>query len=114
MSSPQHAGATLQVSAVILEEHGDFSLDELCHACGAAQAQLVELVEESLITPSGATPSAKPAEWRFSGVHVQRAYVAVRLQRDLGVNAAGAALALQLMEEIDALHGKLRAAGHRP
>lgn len=98
-----------QVHAVILEEHGDFSFDELCHACGAAQAQLVELVEEALVTPSGATPG----EWRFSGVHVQRATVAVRLQRDLGVNAAGAALALQLMDEINTLHGKLRAAGQR-
>jgi chaperone modulatory protein CbpM len=106
-----------QVHAVILEEHGDFTFDELCHACGAAQAQLMELVEEALITPSGATagapPSTTPGEWHFSGVHVQRATVAVRLQRDLGVNAAGAALALQLMDEINALQGKLRAAGQR-
>jgi len=33
----------------------------------------------------------------------------LRLQSDLGVNRAGAALAVQLLEEIDALRTKLRA-----
>ena len=36
------------------------------------------------------------------------ARVAVRLHRDLGVNPAGAALALQLMEELDTLRARLQ------
>ena len=34
-----------------------------------------------------------------------------RLQRDLGVNLAGAALAMQLLDELEALHVRLRKVG---
>jgi len=36
--------------------------------------------------------------------------VALRLQQDLGVNLAGAALALQLLEEAETLRARLREA----
>lgn len=39
---------------------------------------------------------------------MQRALVALRLQEDLGVNLAGAALALQLLEELETLRSRLR------
>jgi len=52
-----------------------------------------------------------PERWRFPGMQLRRARVAVRLQRDLGVNTAGAALALQLLDEIEALRARL---GPRP
>lgn len=88
---------------MILEEQSDLSLDELCRACAAQADQLLALIDEGVIAPAGAAPEL----WRFSGLHLRRARVAVRLQRDLGVNAAGAALALQLMEEIEALRARL-------
>jgi chaperone modulatory protein CbpM len=37
--------------------------------------------------------------------------VASRLQRDLGVNLAGAALALELLQEIEALRARLKVLG---
>jgi chaperone modulatory protein CbpM len=37
--------------------------------------------------------------------------VALGLQRDLGINLAGAALALQLLDEVEALRARLRAMG---
>lgn len=92
---------------LILEEQQDLTLDELCRACHTEVEQLVALVEEGVIAPRG----AEPALWRFTGVQLRQARVAVRLQRDLGVNMAGAALALQLMDELDALRGQLRARG---
>ena len=96
------------VSAVlILEEQVDLTIDDVCRACSAEQAQMVALVEEGVLSPSG----ADPAGWRFTGVHLRRARVAVRLERDLGVNPAGAALALQLMDELDELRARLRAIG---
>jgi chaperone modulatory protein CbpM len=92
---------------LILEEQHDLTLDVLCRACSADAEQLVALVDEGVLAPSG----AEPGGWRFTGVQLRRARVAVRLQRDLGVNTAGAALALQLMDEMDALRAQLRAAG---
>ena len=62
------------------------------------------LVDEGVLTPMGQTPDY----WRFTGLHLHRASVAVRLQRDLGINLAGAALALHLMDEMDTLRAQLR------
>jgi chaperone modulatory protein CbpM len=92
---------------VILEEQHDLTLEVLCRACRAEAEQLEALVDEGVIAPSG----SERGDWRFTGVQLRRARVAVRLQRDLGVNMAGAALALQLMDELDDLRAQLRAAG---
>lgn len=101
--TPEPSGAC--VSADVLEEQTGLTLEELCRACAAPTEWLLELVEEGVITPSG----GGAAQWRFTGLHLRHARVAVRLQRDLGVNPAGAALALQLMEELDTLRARLQA-----
>ncbi len=49
------------------------------------------------------------SQWRFPGVSVRRVRTVVRLQRDLGVNVAGAALAIELLDEINALRARLEA-----
>lgn len=92
---------------LILEEQQDLTLDILCRACSTEVEQLLELVDEGVIVPTGDAPEV----WRFTGVHLRRARIAVHLQRDLGVNPAGAALALQLMEEREELRARLRALG---
>jgi len=91
----------------ILEEQDELTLAEICRACAARAESVIELVEEGVLAPAG----GQPPDWRFSGVHLRRAAVAIRLQRDLGVNLAGAALALQLLEELEALRARLRAMG---
>ncbi len=92
---------------LILEEQQDLTLETLCRACSTQVEQLLELVDEGVIVPTGDAPEL----WRFTGVHLRRARIAVHLQRDLGVNPAGAALALQLMEEREQLRARLRALG---
>ena len=96
-----------QVSAIILEEQTELSLVEVCRACAVRAEFIVELVEEGVITPQG----REPHRWRFSGTHLRRATVALRLQRDLGVNLAGAALALELLDELDTLRARLGKTG---
>ena len=93
----------------ILEEQSGLSFEEFCRACGAdaGSAVFMELVEEGVLEPTGLSPS----DWRFEGSSIRRARVAISLRRDLGVNSAGAALALQLMEELDTLRARLRAMG---
>lgn len=96
-----------QPSTIILEELRNMTLAEVSCACAVPVDCIVELVAEGLLAPRGGEPQA----WRFSGIHLRRASVALRLQRDLGVNLAGAALALQLLDEVEALRVRLRIVG---
>lgn len=88
----------------VMEDQTDVTMADLCRACAVQSDMIIELVHEGVLRPMGQQPDV----WRFTGVHIHRARVAVRLQRDLGVNLAGAALALQLMDELDALRAQLQ------
>lgn len=96
-----------QPSGIILEELTELTLIELGRACAVHVDCIVELIDEGVILPSGRDSH----QWRFSGTHLRHATVALRLQRDLGVNLAGAALALQLLDEVEILQARLRIMG---
>ena len=85
--------------AAPLDESSEFSLEELCRICGVREELVVEIVEEGVVQPVG--PSR--AHWRFSGIAVTRIQRVIRLQHDFEVNLPGAALALELLEEIERL-----------
>lgn len=87
------------LSGVILDEHVTLTLHEVCDVCGIEESLVVEMVEEGIATPLDEAGS----RWEFTGVAVARLRTAHRLQRDLHVNLAGAALALDLLEEIATL-----------
>jgi chaperone modulatory protein CbpM len=97
------------ITGQILEEEVELTIDELSHACGVHTEWVVELVEEGLIEAIG----TRPHEWRFAGLSLHRARAALRLERDLGVNLAGAALAIELLDEIERLRERLRSLGER-
>ncbi|VAW90754.1 hypothetical protein MNBD_GAMMA21-1832, partial [hydrothermal vent metagenome] len=50
----------------------------------------------------------QPSDWLFNGADVVRVQVVLRLQRDLEINTPGAALALQLLDEIASLQKQLK------
>lgn len=90
-------------------EPAALTLEELCRTC-AVQAEFVQaMLEEGAIQP---IEGQAPESWRFTEVQVHHVSVAWRLQRDLGVNPAGAALALQLMDEVETLRAQLAAQHH--
>lgn len=93
-----------EITGLILEEQTELSLDDLCRACETEADRIMELVQEGVLAPAGSAP----AEWRFSGAHLQRARVALRLQSDLDVNLAGVALALELLDELDELRARVQ------
>ena len=72
------------------------------------EAALMEMVEEGVLVAHGRTPS----EWRFTGRSLIRAQKALNLTRDLRVNWPCAALALDLLEEIEKLRLEHRTARH--
>ena len=92
------------LSAVILDDQSDVTLEELCEACRVEQAVIIELVEEGIVEPM--TEKVQP--WRFSATTLPRVVRALRLQRDLELNLAGVAFALELIGEIETLRNRLK------
>jgi chaperone modulatory protein CbpM len=93
--------------AAIVEQDLSFSYSDLCIACPGQDLQLLALVDEGVLQPQGRSPQ----DWVFQGAALQRARTAMRLQRDLSLGIEGAALVLELLDEIDALRARLRRAG---
>ena len=89
----------------IVEEQLELTVGELCRACDVQAEWITLLVDEGVLEPVGRDMQ----EWRFPGSSLQRTRIIARLQRDLGVNLAGAALVLELMDEIDTLRTRQRA-----
>ena len=88
------------------------TIDELCRTCAVHTGYIAELVHEGIIVPDVVADSASaPETWRFTSVHVRHTKVAWRLQHDLHVNLPGAALALQLLDELESLRAQMAAAG---
>jgi chaperone modulatory protein CbpM len=82
----------------------ELTIEEVGRICSVKADYVVELVQEGIISPS--TGNA-PGSWRFSSLQASQAKIVSRLQRDLGVNLAGAALALQLLDELETLRAQL-------
>ena len=89
----------------VLDEQRTFTLAELCRSC-SVQAEFIEaLIEEGILEPQGRSGR----HWCFPTSSLRRTRVTLHLQRDLGVNLAGAALALELLDRIEELEGRLGA-----
>ena len=91
------------VSGYLLDDRIELSLTDLCNACSKNTMWVSALVEEGVLEPIDVSEQ----HWRFSAVSLQRAHRAMRLDRDLGINLAGIALALDLLEELEALRARL-------
>ena len=87
----------------ILEEEVVLSLGELCRASRLPAERVIELAEEGVIEPIGRGPE----NWRFRGVSLRRIRCAQRLEEDLGVNTAGVALVLDLLDELERVRARL-------
>jgi len=95
-----------QPDVEIIDEQTTFTIDELCRTCAVEAEFIRDLVDQGILDPR----RARGKNWIFPVQSMRRTRVVVRLQRDLGVNLAGAALALDLLERIDELDARLRAA----
>ena len=91
---------------LVVEEEIHLTLVELCQASRVPEQEIRAWVIEGVLVPEGGNPE----EWRFAGASLRRALTALRLSRDLEVNLAGIALALDLLDEITALKSRLEGA----
>jgi chaperone modulatory protein CbpM len=88
-----------EFTVITIEPEDELTLQELCDACQRSSDFIDELIEYGAIQPRGFSI----ATWRFDAKQLQRIQRMLRLQEDLEVNLAGAVLAVDLMEKIDAL-----------
>lgn len=89
----------------IVEKDIQLTLADLSYVCSADAEWLLKLVEEGFIEPE----SQSSKTWYFSGTCLRRVRQARNLQQDLGINLPGAALAVELLEEIDRLRLRIAA-----
>jgi chaperone modulatory protein CbpM len=94
---------TRALIGTILEEEVVLSLSELSLAARLSTQRVIELVEEGVVEPMG----REPGDWSFRGTSLRRIRCARRLERDLGVNTAGIALVLDLLDEVERLRARL-------
>jgi chaperone modulatory protein CbpM len=87
---------------VVFDEAVTLTIHEVCEVCGIEETRVLAMISEGIAEPLD-TAATTP---KFTGIAVTRLMTACRLQRDLDVNLAGAALALELLDEISALRNR--------
>src|SRR5450631_3167114 len=92
-------------SGAIFEESAVLTVKDLSRMCAVDERHIVEFVEEGVLN----VVEVNTTEWHFTGSALRRARLALRLERDLELNLAGVALALELLEELEHLRRELQA-----
>ncbi len=87
------------LEGVVLDERFEIGFVEACESLGVPGEAIVRLIEEGLVEVHGESPYA----WRFGARDFLRLRSAIRLQRELGLNPEGAALAVELLEALGRL-----------
>jgi chaperone modulatory protein CbpM len=85
------------------EEWYYLSLTEVSLSFGVTKETVLEIVDEGIISAQ----KDEKDEWRFDNEAIRCIRTVLRLERDLGVNFAGAGLALELLREIEHLRSLL-------
>jgi len=86
------------IVGTVLDDSTFVSIEQVCRVCRVETAWVIELVEHGVIEPT-----ENAGTLRFRGSELRRLRRAVSLQRDLGVNAPGVALVLDMLDELEEL-----------
>ena len=92
------------LTGTIVDQSATLSIKDLSRICNVEERHIVEFVEEGVLNVVEVR-----SEWHFTGDALRRPRLAVRLERDLELNLAGVALALDLIEELQQLRRELGA-----
>jgi len=92
------------ITGDLLDDDHEVTLIQLCRACAAESEVVVALVQEGVLVPRGENVE----RWRFPADSIRRTRTVIRLQRDLEMNLAGAAVVLELLDRIARLESRLR------
>ncbi len=85
------------------EEWFFLSLREVSSSFGVSTETVIEIINEGIIT----VQKDEKNEWLFDNEAIGRIRMVLQLNQDLGINLAGAGLALELLTEINRLRALL-------
>ncbi len=85
-------------------EEAFWSLADVCERTALSREVIAELVDLGLVTPNG-----KGDDWHFPDPALARLQRANRLRRELELDWAGVAVALDLLEEVQQLRNEIDA-----
>jgi chaperone modulatory protein CbpM len=91
------------IQSIVVGDTESFTLYQISEHCQIESDRVIEFVEYGMLEPEGQAQE----EWQFSAHDLVRMQKALRLINDLDVNYSGAALALELLEEVDDLKSEL-------
>lgn len=105
MQNLEQAMADKQNGQIITESEQWFrlTLREITGTFGVSQETIIEIVEEGIVT----VEKNPHNELLFDPEAFRRIRTVLKLHNDLGVNLAGAGLALELLSEIERLRARL-------
>ena len=92
----------------LIDDDITLTMTDLCRSCGMPHDTIEAWVFEGVLQPQG----EQPQEWRFSGAALRRARVAQQLAQEMEINTPGIALALDLLDRIEALQAELTRVSH--
>lgn len=90
-----------ELTIVAVEVDPILTIEQLCLSCQVTPEFIHELVIHGIIEPKD--PIAKHFDLR----QLQRVRILLRLQHDLAVNLEGAALVLDLLDQLDEMRKKM-------
>ncbi len=88
----------------IIDDTASLGFVELLSCTQVERTYVIEMVDIGLLEPQGAAVE----QWKFASRDLRRLRSAQRLINDLGVNLAGAAVILDLIEQRDYLLKRVR------
>ncbi|RMH13921.1 MAG: MerR family transcriptional regulator [Gammaproteobacteria bacterium] len=95
---------SVQITGELLDDQVELTMGEICRTCHLSAEQLIEMVEFGVIEPV----KRSHEQWIFHGSQLYRIKRFIRLKHDLGINDAGAALVIELLDELTHLRQQLQ------
>ena len=93
---------SIVVTTIDIEAMPELTMEELCEACSVSPEYIEEIIGYGVIEPMGTLD-----QMRFTEIDLRRVRTILHLQNDLEINVAGAALVVDLMEEIEDMRARM-------
>jgi chaperone modulatory protein CbpM len=96
------------ITGVLVDDNMTISFMEVCQKCNISEEVLLDMVEHGLVQSPAAQLKNMFVDQRTLG----RIQSASRLQQDLGINAPGVVLVLELLDELEQVRDELSILQH--